>query len=62
MSWRAEFEFHGRRRACSDDLAVGIPATDFAAGARLVREDGGIDGTKKPVVWCELVWCGVSVV
>jgi hypothetical protein len=38
-------------RACSDDLAIGIPAVDAAAGARLVPESGGIDESKPPIVW-----------
>ena len=38
-------------RACSDDLAIGIPAAEAAAGARLIPESGGIDETKRPVVW-----------
>eukprot|EP01052_Picozoa_sp_SAG31_P000653 SAG31_NODE_19_length_35031_cov_42.510707_4_plen_745_part_00 len=38
-------------RACGDDLAIGIPAAEAAAGAKLVPEAGTIDGNKKPVVW-----------
>ena len=37
-------------RSCSN-LSIGIPAADAAAGARLVPESGGIDRSKKPVVW-----------
>ena len=33
-------------RACSDDLAIGIPAADHAAGGRIVAESGGISAGK----------------
>jgi hypothetical protein len=38
-------------RACSDDLAIGMPIDDYSAGARLVPEVGGINESKKPIVW-----------
>ena len=38
-------------RAVSDDLAIGIPAAEAASGAKLLPDTGGIDESKKPVVW-----------